>query len=390
MMRLLLLALACLALAGPAPLPARAGEQAAEPDQILVMLRLPPPHYRGGSGYSGSYGGGIDQAARLRVARRIARDYGLELVTNWPMPLLGVDCFVMRAGRGESGEAASARVARDPGVLWSEPMRSYQARGSPGAENDPLFLTQPAASQWRLADLHRLATGRGITVAVIDSQIDAAHPDLAGQIAASENFVPGPAPAAETHGTAVAGIVAARAGNGLGIAGIAPDARLLALRACAQSPGGTRCDTLSLARALQYAVEHRAQVINLSLSGPRGTLLARLIDAARARGASVVAAWDAQAADGGFPASLPGVIAVSDHALSGAPRAVYTAPGTAIPTTEPGGRWYLVDGSSFAAAHVSGLIALMRQRRGSGAPQLVAARNDGGAIDAYASLSRGR
>ncbi|HLZ77925.1 MAG TPA: serine protease, partial [Sphingomonas sp.] len=67
---------------------------------------------------------------------------------------------------------------------------------------------------------------------------------------------------------------------------------------------------------------------------------------------------------------------------------VYTAPGRDIPTTEPGGRWYLVNGSSYAAAHVSGLMALIRERRthGGGPFALVSARVDGGAIDACATL----
>ena len=76
-----------------------------------------------------------------------------------------------------------------------------------------------AAAQWHLAELHQLASGRGTRVAVIDSGIDASHPDLAGQVAVNRNFVSGQALAAERHGTAVAGIIAAKADNRMGIAG---------------------------------------------------------------------------------------------------------------------------------------------------------------------------
>ncbi len=85
--------------------------------------------------------------------------------------------------------------------------------------------------------MHKIATGRGIRVAVIDSGIQANHPDLAGQVIVNRNFVAGQAEVAEDHGTGVAGIIAAKADNGVGIAGVAPDARLLGLRACWQQKG---------------------------------------------------------------------------------------------------------------------------------------------------------
>ena len=128
-------------------------------------------------------------------------------------------------------------------------MALFSARGAMASHNDPLYAAEPAAAQWHLADLHRIATGRGVKIAVIDSGIEVGHPDLAGQILLSRNFVAGQSALAEQHGTGVAGIIAAKADNGIGIAGVAPGARLLALRACWQTPGGTVCDTLSLAKA---------------------------------------------------------------------------------------------------------------------------------------------
>jgi subtilisin family serine protease len=364
--------------------------------QILVMLRTSPEHFRPNSSYGGGYGDGLAHSARARLARRIARDHRLTLIDDWPMPLLDVDCFVMRAARGSPVEASIAEVSRDPAVAWAEPMHTYVAQGvaqGRGATpNDPLYPAQPAKKAWRLDALHRMATGRGVTVAVIDSAIDARHPDLAGQLSTNRNFVTGAPATPERHGTGVAGIIAARADNHVGIVGVAPGTRVMGLRACWQdaSASATLCDTLSLAKALHFAIEHDASVINLSLSGPRDLLLSRLLDIGLQRGAVIVAARDQNAQGGGFPASEPGVIAVASEGLSPAAAHVYTAPGRDIPTTAPGGRWTLVDGNSYAAAHVSGLAALIRERRPRAGRDLalIAGRGDGGAIDAYATLAR--
>lgn len=356
--------------------------------QILVMLKMASPHFRPGGSYGGSYGDTTAMAARRRLAAGIARRNRLELLDGWPMPLIGVDCYVMRVPDGMTVDAAITQVSRERGVAWSQPLQVYQARGSPGgaALNDPLFRAEPAAAAWRLADLHRIATGRGISVAIIDSKVDVAHPDLAGQFIANLDFVDRRATASEAHGTGVAGIVGAKAGNGIGIAGIAPDARMMALRACWQTAAGpTLCNSLSLARALEFAIEHNAGVINLSLAGPADPLLGRLVGMAIARNISVVAAFDPSLPAGGFPASLPGVIAVADESLQPLPARVYGAPGRDVPTTQPGGKWYLVNGSSYAVAHVSGLIALVRESGGR-AVRVTLARVSGGAIDACASL----
>ncbi len=348
------------------PLPrADAAAPQANATQILVMLRMPPPHHRQRASYGGSYGDTGSRTVRQRIAQRIARDNGFTLVDGWPMPLLGVDCFVMQLPKGMSEAEAIARAERDRNVAWSQPMQQFRSMGTPQNRSDPLYAAQPAALGWRLADLHKVATGHGVAVAVIDSRVQTDHPDLVGQFDVSMDFVGGHGTQAEIHGTGIAGVIGARQGNGVGIVGVAPGARMMALRACWQAAGSaaTVCDSLSLARALQYSIEHRAQVMNLSLSGPQDRLLAQLIEVALGRGISVVAAFDPKLPRGGFPASQPGVVAVSDQALPSLPPLVYVAPGRDVPTTQPGGKWYLADGSSYAAAHVSGLLALMRERR---------------------------
>lgn len=326
--------------------------------QILLMLHAAPAHYRPDSNYVGGYRTSPSREARRRIARALAREHDLRLRTDWPMPALGLDCFVLDAPDRVAAERAVQALAADARVESVQPMQRFRLL----AYRDPLYPAQPAASNWHLSELHARTTGKGVLVAVVDSGVAAAHPDLQGQVAATRNFVDDHGDVPETHGTEVAGIIAARADNGVGIVGIAPQSRLLALRACAQTGDGTaECSSFALARALQFAIERRAQVLNLSLSGPPDRLLGRLLDAAMARGITAVGAVDAQASDGGFPASHAGVLAVAGHNADKPPAAALLAPGQGIPTTRSDGSWGLVSGPSFAAAQVSGLVALLRQ-----------------------------
>ena len=323
--------------------------------QVLVMLHAAAPHFRPGLGYDGGYNDAASRALRRSIASRIARDHGLRLLDDWPMPTLALDCFLMQTVPGAAADAAR-QLSGDPRVDWAQPVHRYRTLG----DDDPLYAVQPAAQRWHLAKLQQLASGRGVTVAQIDTGVQLDHPDLRGQIAQAKNFVDDAPFPAETHGTEVAGIIAARAGNGIGIAGIAPRARLLALRACWQeSAHGAECDSFTLAKALQYALLQRTRVLNLSLSGPYDRLLDQLLDAAAKQGIAVVAAVDEDDADGGFPASRADVFAVAAEER-GARGNALLAPGQGIPTTVPGGGYALVDGSSFAAAQVSGLLALLR------------------------------
>jgi subtilase family protein len=325
------------------------------------MLRVAPPHMRAADDYVGDYAATPDETARKRVARRLAHDYGLQLVSGWPMPALGLDCFVMRAAPGLSTQQVAQTLSQDSRVESVEPMQLFHVLG----KGDPLYPLQPTATQWHLAELHAVTTGKNVIIAELDSGVDTLNPDLTGQVTQTRNFVDDGAYRAEMHGTEVAGIIVAREGNGVGIAGVAPDARLLALRACWQSStddAAATCSSFTLAKALQYALDSRATIFNLSLSGPHDRLLERLLDIALSRDITVVSAVDEVATDGGFPASHPGVLAVADErapslAISNALR----APGEDIPTTQPGARWNFVTGSSFSAAEVSGLVALIRE-----------------------------
>lgn len=367
--------------------------QQATQRQVLVMLRVPPQHYHPDGAYGGGYTDDGGRVARRRLAQELAAAHGLRVRDNWAMPAIGIDCFLME----ETDDTPLARVldalAHDARVAWAQPIADYRGLGAA----DPLYPIQPAASDWHLAELHRVSTGRNVTVAVIDSGVDAGHPDLAGQLALRRNFVDDVPDAAEAHGTAVAGVIAARTGNGVGIAGVAPGARIMALRACwetARQPA--RCNSFTLGKAINYALENGARIINLSLGGPPDRLLQSLLEAALARGVIVVGAADPQRADGGFPASHPGVIAV---ARGGEGRQVAStmlfAPGTDIPSCVPGTKWGMVSGSSYAAAHVAGLSALLAQLQPRADAPALRRMLDGGSavsatgnIDACAALQR--
>ena len=213
-------------------------------------------------------------------------------------------------------------------------------------------------------------------VAVVDTGVDVDHPDLRGRVVGASNFVDGGEQTftGDIHGTAVAGALAASA-NEVGIVGVAPDAQLLALKACwPESPGARQalCNSYTLAKAVDFALNARAQVLNLSLAGPADPLLTRLLDLALERGITVVAAAPADGAPS-FPASLAGVVAVRDGGIASstgafAPAAkggaeALAAPAVDILTTVPRASYDYFSGSSVAAAQVSGIAALLLERR---------------------------
>lgn len=360
-----------------------------ESRQILVLLRQRTTHYRGGEAYGSSYNDARSKASREITGRRLANEFNIRFVGFWPMPEIGLDCLIMEAIDGQAIGDVIAAIERDKEVEWAEPVATYHSLGT-ATYNDPLFAAAPAATQWHLAELHRTATGKGVTVAVVDSSIDGAHPDLVGQLKLNRNFVAGRTLGAETHGTGVAGVIVAKANNQQGMVGVAPKARLLGLRACWQKGGISVCDTLSLAKALHFAIQKDVNILNLSLTGPSGKLLAELIAKAVGNGSVVVAAVDPARVGGGFPASLKGVVAVTDSASITPLMNAYRAPGKGIPTTQPNAKWFMANGSSYSAAHVSGLFALLMEEQESTKvrPVLVRVKNGGGAIDARASLKR--
>lgn len=303
-----------------------------------------------------------------RVAHDLADRHHLQFVAQWPVTELGVSCVVYEVPAQLPLQQIMADLQKDQDVASVQPMHSFQVLGSPTppakAYSDPYLHLQSGFKSLGIADLHQTSTGRGVKIALIDTGVDLDHPDLKGQIKYSENVAPEPNDhnLADVHGTAVAGVLSARADNGIGIAGIAPEAEILAFRACwPDKPGSlaARCNSFTLALALNQAIRMHSHIINLSLSGPEDPLLRQLIDKALSKGIIVIAAAPGKDQSGGFPANVPGVIAVGDG--NGAHSAQITAPGQDILTTVPHQAYEFMTGSSFATPHIAGLAALILQ-----------------------------
>lgn len=242
-------------------------------------------------------------------------------------------------------------------------------------------IGDPASAQYsltklRVAEAHGLATGNRILVAVIDSGVDLQHPELSGVIAASFDALESNEPA-HKHGTGIAGAIASRAK----LKGIAPAAQILAIRAFSATENGAESTTYAILKSLDWAVARGSRVINMSFAGPHDPAIGRALVAARLGGVVLVAA----AGNAGpksaplYPAADPNVIAVTatdaDDKLFGASNQgrhiAIAAPGVNIllPSTE--GSYQLTSGTSFAAAHVSGIVALVLERSPGATPDMV-------------------
>lgn len=240
--------------------------------------------------------------------------------------------------------------------------------------------------QWQLRALGastawRQTTGRDVTVAVLDSGVDAGHPDLTGQVLPGIDLVAGGGDGRTDpvgHGTAVASFIAGRADDDAGVAGLAPDAKILPVRVLDEH--NRYGDATIVARGVQWAVDHGAQVINLSLGGTAySEALADALDYAFANNVVVVACTGNVLADQPgsvwYPAREPGVVAVAgltrdpasapDPLWSGSltdSATVLTAPATNLLGARPSGGYWQVQGTSFAAPLVSATAALVRAK----------------------------
>ncbi len=299
-----------------------------------------------------------------RVLQQLAREHALTRVDGWPIRSMEVYCEVYEVGPDVSVELLLERLSEDSRIVIAQRMNLFETLAS--SYDDTYVDLQTSVAQLDLESAHRVATGRGTMVAVIDSSVDVRHPELRRKVEFKADLV-GHAPsprAGEVHGTAIAGVIAATANNAQGIVGIAPDVSIATLRACwAVAPGmsGSRCSTFSLAKALETALDIGPDVINLSLTGPHDPLLAELLKRIVERGIVVVTALPAQEASDGFPASQAGVLVAQSPA---SPRNArwpdsIAAPSDEILTTVPAAEYAFMSGTSLAAAHVTGLVALV-------------------------------
>jgi subtilisin family serine protease len=309
-----------------------------------------------------------------RITESIEQRYGLTRLGAFHMTVLGVQCIRFQVPEGRSIDAVIARLAADRRVIAVQLNQRFQGLGL--AYNDKYASLQYGVRAIRADVAHRWATGKGVKVAVIDTGVAIEHPDLLGQIVDHASFVDGGMAtfAQEIHGTEVAGIIAARAGNGIGIFGIAPEATIVALKGCWQlNTARAECGSWTLAKALNHAIDKAGvRLLNFSLGGPpKDDLLKKLFEKAEERGITVVAAAQKEGpVVPGFPASLEtvlGVLASDDHGkVDGAAEeklaGLLAAPGIDILTTTPPANWNPDKGSSFAAAHVTGVAALLLER----------------------------
>ena len=250
------------------------------------------------------------------------------------------------------------------------------------AANDPRRGEQWNLDQVESDAAHVTATGAGAVIAVVDSGVQASHPDLVGQLLPGHDFVDndGTPQDGNGHGTHVTGIAVAATANGVGIASVAPGAKVLPVRVLDDDGGG---DAATVARGIDYAREQRADVINLSLGSEvpivgamGGDELDAAIHRALAAGIVVVAA----AGNNGVPvceqpAAQDGLLCVgavdrrrqrSFFSSFGSGLGVVAPGGSGLPgsgedilSTVPPSTYDVMAGTSQAAPHVSGVAALL-------------------------------
>jgi type VII secretion-associated serine protease mycosin len=244
----------------------------------------------------------------------------------------------------------------------------------------PVLADQIRDDQWQLRELNaeaawRTSTGRGVTVAVIDSGVDGTHPDLVGQVLPGTDLVRSGGDGQYDpvgHGTTVAGLIAGRRDDADGVEGLAPDARILPVRVLDEE--NRYDDALIVAQGVRWAVDHGATVINMSLGGTGDSpALAAALDYAFARDVVVVACTGNLSGSSPYdrvwyPAREPGIVSVAgldrdtqtlwSGSITGR-ETVLTAPATGLIGARPGGFWQ-VQGTSFAAPLVAATAALLR------------------------------
>ncbi|MGH8158807.1 MAG: S8 family serine peptidase [Rhodanobacter sp.] len=337
---------------------------------LAVANPLAPPATHAGSsllGYtpSGNYAAGERATSTLAALRK---SYGWHEVTGWPIKALDLYCVVLEPPPGMTRDILLKALAKDDRVQLAQPLQDYSvyADGAqdPPQYNNPYVNLQRGFVETGAALAHNLSQGDGVHVAIVDTGVDTTHPDLEGRIHDIHNLVDEDSAAfnRDSHGTEVAGVIAATGDNHPGIVGIAPKALLSVYKACWYPPvpnAGARCNTFTLAKALAAIMDTNTRIINLSLGGPADPLLDKLLARLLSQGRIVITAMPPDGNVGGFPDNAPGVIVVRTSNPSQAPPGVLSAPGSDILTTQPSGGYDFTSGSSMAAAHVSGIAALL-------------------------------
>jgi subtilisin family serine protease len=308
----------------------------------------------------------IDGALSTVEADELARRHGLERIASQSFPLLGGTIGLFRIIDNRPMDMVRREFAADGSVRSVQLNFRYVLQDAKklAIEGD---AAQYAVAQLRLPQAHALARGMNVTIAVIDSGIDVKHPELANSVADSFDAL-GSREGPHVHGTGIAGAIVAHAK----LMGSAPEARLLAIRAFGAGSKGAESTSYVILRGLDYAAEHGAQIINMSFAGPKDSLIERGIAATAARGILMVAAAGNAGAKSPplYPAANPNVIAVSgtdaqDKLFAASNRGKHiaiSAPGADIFLPAPDEKYQITSGTSFSAAYVSGVAALLLER----------------------------
>jgi len=308
----------------------------------------------------------IDGSLSDVQADELARRHRLARLRSQNFPLIGGTIGLFRITDRRTIEVASREFATEASVHSVQPNFRYVLQEQKAAltEGDP---AQYANAKLRLPQAHTLAHGANVTIAVIDSGIDVKHPELVNAIA--DNFdALGSKEGPHVHGTGIAGAIVSHAR----LMGSAPEARILAIRAFGAAPNGAESTSYVILKGLDYAAAHGAQVVNMSFAGPKDALIERAIAATVAKGIVMVAA----AGNAGpkspplYPAANANVIAVTatdaqDRLFAASNRGSHiaiSAPGVDIFLPAPDEKYQMTSGTSFSAAYVSGLAALMLER----------------------------
>jgi len=308
----------------------------------------------------------IDGSLSDVQADELARRHRLARLRSQNFPLIGGTIGLFRITDRRTIEVASREFATEASVHSVQPNFRYVLQEQKAAltEGDP---AQYANAKLRLPQAHTLAHGANVTIAVIDSGIDVKHPELVNAIA--DNFdALGSKEGPHVHGTGIAGAIVSHAR----LMGSAPEARILAIRAFGAAPNGAESTSYVILKGLDYAAAHGAQIVNMSFAGPKDALIERAIAATVAKGIVMVAA----AGNAGpkspplYPAANANVIAVTatdaqDRLFAASNRGSHiaiSAPGVDIFLPAPDEKYQMTSGTSFSAAYVSGLAALMLER----------------------------
>jgi subtilisin family serine protease len=305
------------------------------------------------------------QIEALQLRHRLTR------IESRTSALSGTTMFRWRIPDRRSVPAVIRALEADRVVATAQPNYLFTLQqDTPKQEGD--------AAQYELAKLnlpqaHTLAKGDNVLVAVIDSGIDANHPELAGAVADSFNALETPA-APHKHGTAIAGLIAAHGK----LMGAAPAARILAVRAFDPKGASAEGTTFAILKGLDWAAEQGARVINMSFAGPNDPAIRRSLEAAYKKGIVLVAAAGNAGAKSPplYPAADAHVIAVSatdaeDKLFAQSNRGKHialAAPGDKLLVAISDGGYEVSSGTSYSAATVSGIVALMLERQGDLTP----------------------